>query len=92
MAIKIIKVNDTTYIKFNEETKASQTIDISELQAQKIEIETRLAQLDDISDEALLIWAKKTYPRLEFEQLEKAQLTSSLERIETLLNEVLNGN
>ena len=77
-------------IKYDKETKRSETIDILYLNEKKAEYEARLAELSDYSDEALLAWAKKNYPTPELLK-EKEQLERELQNITNLLNEI-DGN
>lgn len=86
----IIKIDENTYVKYDEETKRSETIDVLYLNEKKAEIETRLAELNDFTDENLLAWAKKNYPTPEGLK-EKEQLERELENITNSLNEI-NGN
>lgn len=83
----IIKVNDTTYINFNETTKSSKVIDINQLQDRKALLEEELATWEDTSDEALLIWAKANFPSYE----NISRLKSEIDSIKLILQEI-NGS
>lgn len=82
-----IEVDDNTYIKFDKRSNRSETIDAKELRDRKQEIETRLMELNDYSDESLLAWAKKNYPTPEGLK-EKEQLEMELQNITNSLNEI----
>jgi hypothetical protein len=86
----IIKVSDTIYLKFNEATKTTETIDLTELQERKEFVEVRIAQLNDYSDDALLAWAKRVYP-LENEQRELTALENEIAKINSTIGEI-NGD
>lgn len=58
----ILKIDKNTYVKYDDDTKRATVIDVLSLNEQKTQIETRLAELNDFSDEDLLSWAKKNYP------------------------------
>jgi len=80
----IFKINNTTYIRFNEDTKVSETIDLTELEARKAELESELKVK---SDGELLDWAKANY--FTPEMLSKIERDSKeIERIDSLLNEI----
>ncbi|MBP6855806.1 MAG: hypothetical protein KBC26_02445 [Candidatus Pacebacteria bacterium] len=82
-----IEVDDRTYIKFDKSSHRSETINVGELRDRKQEIETRLALLNDYSDENLLAWAKSNYPG-ETGVKEREQLISELNTINGNLNEI----
>jgi hypothetical protein len=86
----IIKINDTTFIKYDEKTKQSITVDVGFLSEKKKEIESRLKEIDDYSDKNLLAWAKINYPTPEGLR-EKEQLDRELQSITNQLNEI-DGN
>jgi hypothetical protein len=80
----IFKINNTTYIRFNEDTKVSETIDLTELEARKAELESELKVK---SDEELLAWAKANYFTPEI--IAKIERDNhELEKIELVLNEI----
>ncbi|HPW34488.1 MAG TPA: hypothetical protein PK367_01865 [Candidatus Paceibacterota bacterium] len=85
-----IEVDDNTYIKFDKRSNRSETIDARELRSRKQEIETKLLELNDYSDENLLAWAKKNYPTPDGLR-EKEQLEGELQNITNSLNEI-NGD
>jgi hypothetical protein len=83
----IIKVDDNTYINYNDATKSSQVVNKEEYETKKDQIETRLDELDLVSDEALLAWAKKNYPTPELVK-EKASLENELVIVKSILEEI----
>lgn len=60
--MQYIKIDDDTYIQFNEITKQSQTISKSELEKEASNIGKRINEDIVPSDEELLAWAKKNFP------------------------------
>lgn len=87
----IIKANDTTYIKFNEETKTSEVLDLTELEADKARLEARNAEIEDKTDEELLAWARENYPNAEL-SIELADNKRALAEIDAKLEEIANLN
>ncbi len=83
----ILKVNDNIYIKYDDSTKRSETIDVAYLKERKSDIEARIVELEDASDENLLAWAKRNYPTPEL-IIEKEQIERELQNITNLLNEI----
>jgi hypothetical protein len=86
----IIKIDENTYIKYNEITKTSTTLDLNDLVQRKEDLLKRKTELEDYSDESLLAWAKRNFP-LENEQKEKIAVDIELNIINNNLNEI-NGN
>lgn len=83
----ILKVNDTTYIRFNEQTKVSETIDLTILRERKAELEAALAPMIDPTDAELLEWARQNY--MSQERLrEKEMMESELAKINSVLGEI----
>jgi len=80
----IIKINNEVYIKYNEETQTSETLNVSDLEVRKQELEL---SLQTKTDEELLAWAKANYftPDMLLD-IEKKQ--GELVRITNTLNEI----
>ena len=83
----IIKVDDNTFIKYSEATKQSQVLNLADLEERKEQIDARLEELNDFSDEHLLAWAKANYPMAEGLK-EKASLETELQSLTNDLNEI----
>jgi len=80
----IFKINNTTYVKFNEDTKQSETIDVAELETRKEELE---GEIKTKTDAELLAWAKANY--FTPEMIAKIERdTKELEKIDLTLNEI----
>jgi len=83
--MKYIKIDDDTYISFNESTKDSTTIIKSELQAQIDMAHQRLLVLpEQATDEELLAWAKEHMPQTDY-SVERNNLTSLISKNTSLL-------
>ena len=85
----ILKVDKNTYIRVNKDKRTAEFICKSELIEKKSNVEERLSELNDYSDESLLAWAKKNYPTPNM-NTEAAQLGDRLNDINKTLEE-LNG-
>lgn len=83
----IIKVDDNTFIKYDNQRNTSQVIKLDELETLETLVEERLAELEDTSDEALLAWAKKNFPG-EAGIQERASLENQLTIIKADLAEI----
>jgi len=80
----IFKINKDKYVRYNPETDASETIDVTELEARKEELE---GELKTKTDAELLDWAKANY--FTSDMLSKIERdTKELEKIDLTLNEI----
>lgn len=60
--MRYIKLNEDKWIEYDESTDVSKVIIKSELEAQLAECQSQLDEIDLITDEQLLVWAKENYP------------------------------
>jgi ribosomal 50S subunit-recycling heat shock protein len=80
----IIKIDDNIYIKFNQATRTSETIDLGSLEEQKAQLESSIQVK---TDEELLAWAKENYYSPTILAMQESK-TKELEKVNALLNEI----
>lgn len=82
--MRYIKVDNDKFIEYNEDNNSTRVIIKSEVERQLSQVNDRLKEVGEITDEALLEWARENYPNIP-----KAVEKTNLESISLELNNLL---
>lgn len=82
--MRYIKVDNDKFIEYNEDNNSARVIIKSEVERQLSQVNDRLKEIGEITDEVLLEWARENYPNIP-----KAAEKTNLESISLELNNLL---
>ncbi|MEM5811008.1 MAG: hypothetical protein QXP66_03850 [Candidatus Aenigmatarchaeota archaeon] len=87
--MRYIKIDDDTYIEFDEERKTSNVLSKSKLENELAFYQNQLDNLPlPITDEELLAWARENHPQASVEK-SRMLITAEIEKIESLLSKLV---
>jgi hypothetical protein len=86
--MRYIKVDNDKFIEYNEDNNSTRVIIKSEVERQLSQVNDRLKEVGEITDEALLEWARENYPNIP-KVVEKTNLESISLELNNLLGKLI---
>jgi hypothetical protein len=86
--MRYIKVDNDKFIEYNEDNNSTRVIIKSEVEGQLSQVNDRLKEVGEITDEVLLEWARENYPNIP-KVVEKTNLESISLELNNLLGKLI---
>lgn len=86
--MRYIKVDNDKFIEYNEDNNSARVIIKSEVEGQLSQVNDRLKEVGEITDEVLLEWARENYPNIP-KVVEKTNLESISLELNNLLEKLI---